>query len=501
MKNTRIKKKKKDKGITLVALVITIIVLLLLAGISIMGLAGKDGLIGRTQKAKIKTQLANAKEETSLAISALIAENVGNMNAIKPKMIAEQINKDNNKSTYAEDENNFPTNIIYSKKDTEIGEEIQVKIGNNLEIIDVKTESGITNDNPNIENNGNSNNENVTNVGNVNVKIIDVKSNGFTINVEPDNVDNIAIYQYYVDGKMIYEGKEKQYVVNNLKPGMNCQVEVKVIPRTVVSIKSMQQKTLDAPTIELANKYDKYIYIDANNGNDTNGDGSREKPYATLDKIANSGIIENGYSYGIILRDGTYSLTNNIVTLSTNSDLNIIGNKQNTKLYSELECGTGSGIGSENYKINFYRLVLEDNSYQPYEIFIKNPISFYNVVFNYEYNPGYGYILPGNYENEMKNCTIVNGQKFLTLQLGEKTMKLTNCYGKILSGYITEEKDWNYQTNYITSTPNLDSATYSIKDDESVWKNKGTGENPDKTQANLGVYGGTYSWEFDTDIN
>lgn len=29
----------------------------------------------------------------------------------------------------------------------------------------------------------------------------------------------------------------------------------------------------------------------------------------------------------------------------------------------------------------------------------------------------------------------------------------------------------------------------------------GTGQNPDQTQANLGVYGGTYSWEYNTDTD
>ena len=37
--------------------------------------------------------------------------------------------------------------------------------------------------------------------------------------------------------------------------------------------------------------------------------------------------------------------------------------------------------------------------------------------------------------------------------------------------------------------------TYQITDNESVWKNVGTGTNPDGTQANLGVYGGEFSWE------
>ena len=40
---------KKNKGITLIALVITIIVLLILAGVSIATLTGEDGLLTRSQ--------------------------------------------------------------------------------------------------------------------------------------------------------------------------------------------------------------------------------------------------------------------------------------------------------------------------------------------------------------------------------------------------------------------------------------------------------------------
>ena len=53
----------------------------------------------------------------------------------------------------------------------------------------------------------------------------------------------------------------------------------------------------------------------------------------------------------------------------------------------------------------------------------------------------------------------------------------------------------------ITATPKVNNTTYEITDDESKWKNVGTGTNTDGSQANLGVYGGKYSWEYDIDIN
>ena len=53
---------KRNKGITLIALVVTIIVLLILAGISINALAGQNGILSRTIKAKNDSDVASDLE-------------------------------------------------------------------------------------------------------------------------------------------------------------------------------------------------------------------------------------------------------------------------------------------------------------------------------------------------------------------------------------------------------------------------------------------------------
>ncbi len=58
--------KNKDKGITLIALVVTIIVLLILAGISISMLTGQNGILTRAADAKIKTDEAEKKENEKM---------------------------------------------------------------------------------------------------------------------------------------------------------------------------------------------------------------------------------------------------------------------------------------------------------------------------------------------------------------------------------------------------------------------------------------------------
>ena len=56
------KELKKNRGITLLALVITIIILLILAGITINAITGDNGIIGNAGQAKEETEIANEKE-------------------------------------------------------------------------------------------------------------------------------------------------------------------------------------------------------------------------------------------------------------------------------------------------------------------------------------------------------------------------------------------------------------------------------------------------------
>ena len=70
-------KLRKNKGITLIALVITIIVLLILAGVSIVMLTGENGILTQAQNAKKRTDIASEKEAVSLAYTTAYAKNNG----------------------------------------------------------------------------------------------------------------------------------------------------------------------------------------------------------------------------------------------------------------------------------------------------------------------------------------------------------------------------------------------------------------------------------------
>ncbi len=63
---------KKERGITLIALVITIIVLLILAGVSIAMLTGQNGILTQAQRASEQTDIGKEKEEIALAYNGAV---------------------------------------------------------------------------------------------------------------------------------------------------------------------------------------------------------------------------------------------------------------------------------------------------------------------------------------------------------------------------------------------------------------------------------------------
>ena len=70
MQNIHIIKRKniKQRGITLIALVITIIVLLILAGISIQMLTGENSILTQAGRARERMQETQKEEEVKIAV-------------------------------------------------------------------------------------------------------------------------------------------------------------------------------------------------------------------------------------------------------------------------------------------------------------------------------------------------------------------------------------------------------------------------------------------------
>ncbi len=70
---------RKNKGITLIALVVTIIVLLILAGISIAMLTGQNGILNRAAEAKEKTGTTQTEETVKLSVTDALTQGLGSL--------------------------------------------------------------------------------------------------------------------------------------------------------------------------------------------------------------------------------------------------------------------------------------------------------------------------------------------------------------------------------------------------------------------------------------
>lgn len=87
---------KKQKGITLIALVITIIVLLILAGISISLIAGDNGILTKTTTAKVETRGSQVEEQVRLwEMEKASDKNTGDRSAETLEEIVNRLVKEN----------------------------------------------------------------------------------------------------------------------------------------------------------------------------------------------------------------------------------------------------------------------------------------------------------------------------------------------------------------------------------------------------------------------
>ena len=139
---------RRNKGITLISLVVTIIVLLILAGISIAMLTGQNGILNRAAEAKEKTGVAQEDEEKTLqGYEDIIAQYTGSL------------------PSRAETKPYFP-NSTFSYKEGDLSTGLVIKDSNDNEYVWVEVPRTIY-DNTTYNNNGAkkpSNSEDYTNI-------------------------------------------------------------------------------------------------------------------------------------------------------------------------------------------------------------------------------------------------------------------------------------------------------------------------------------------------
>ena len=113
---------RKEKGITLIALVVTIVVLLILAGVSISMLTGENGIIKQASEAKEKTEIAEEKEIVELAaVGAASKNNYGEITEENLEIeLNEMIGPRNEDYTLVKDGENFIVTYTDSKRSYQI---------------------------------------------------------------------------------------------------------------------------------------------------------------------------------------------------------------------------------------------------------------------------------------------------------------------------------------------------------------------------------------------
>ena len=131
---------KKDRAITLIALVITVIVLLILAGVTIAAISGDNGILQNAGRAKEETDVGTEKEQIVLAILAARTDNLGGL--IEESLRTNLVDRQGNDATVTPDGNKMIVKFNESEReytvniDGEIMEEATPGVAEGKEIYD-----------------------------------------------------------------------------------------------------------------------------------------------------------------------------------------------------------------------------------------------------------------------------------------------------------------------------------------------------------------------------
>ena len=106
---------RKERGITLVSLVVTIIVLIILAGVSINLLLGENGIITKAKEAKRAQEIAEIKEKLSLEIAAAETDAIIRNENLEQRQLEDIVNKygtlQEDKDTIITKKNNYEISL------------------------------------------------------------------------------------------------------------------------------------------------------------------------------------------------------------------------------------------------------------------------------------------------------------------------------------------------------------------------------------------------------
>ena len=178
----------KEKGITLIALVITIIVLLILAGVTIATLMGDNGILTKATESKNKTEEGEEEEKVKLSVAGALAKDNGG--EIKEGYLDEELaSQFGEKGTdyKLEGSGPFTVTIIESgrsyiiNEDGTIGEAIKregIKVGDYVNYEPDANETGYTTDKLSSDITGSSSNKSAITQDDLKWRILNIDASG-----------------------------------------------------------------------------------------------------------------------------------------------------------------------------------------------------------------------------------------------------------------------------------------------------------------------------------
>ena len=206
-----------------------------------------------------------------------------------------------------------------------------------------------------------------------------------------------------------------------------------------------------------------------------------------FDILYDYGYKTNG---GILLLEGSYSTSGIQTGTSSNIDkkydkmsICIIGDKPGKVILSPGETGMSENGAQYGITLKFYRIVFR-NSNGTFHMNMDNEAKeYYNCIIDCSFGGWNGKVSTAAIHIE--NCVFKASKNSYHTSSPISGMAI-NCAST--TEYI--EPYNGTKTTCLTSI-SIDS-NYNLT--SGSWQNNGTGTNPDGTQANIGVYGGKYSW-------
>lgn len=354
------KKNLKEKGITLVALVITIIILLILAGVTIANLSKENGLLSKTQEAEQVTEKSDASEKMNLKITEIQIDSYAE-NKTMPSLqyLADKLCEDSDidyvllqsKATASlekidvGDAKSIFTKLKKYPFEFEINSSLQLASIDGIEITDK------------------SDGEGSTLVGKPNITLNKVKSKEIIVNADIGNANksDIAAYVFFnADTAEIIKIQQSfdNLIVDNLKNNTYYNIYMKILDKyghfsEMSNVLSFTTKNLGTLNITCAM------------GNSCNDYTSRDVT-SDVNKYLFDGIKTKQGNYGAYL-------------MSTQNSSYMTFDIENGDMYITF-CSNAylDGGGSSGQGVNFYKL----NSNNEYELYT----SFTQQNNNYEYS-------------------------------------------------------------------------------------------------------------------